>query len=43
MEDLKPAICNLRMAKADVALAIGLKKDEAALKEPTQVFLLILY
>ncbi|CAE7673709.1 unnamed protein product [Symbiodinium microadriaticum] len=39
MEDLKPAVANLRDAKATIAVALGQKKDEDALKGPTQVLL----
>ena len=38
MEDLKPAVANLRDAKATIAVALGQKKDEDALKGPTQAF-----
>ena len=38
MEDLKPAVARLKAAKADVAVALGKKKDEDTMMKVTQVF-----
>ena len=40
MEDLRPALRDLKAAKADVAVVLGQKKDEDAIKGPTEVTLL---
>ena len=40
MEDLRPALHDLRNAKAAVAVVLGQKKDEDAIQGPTEVSLL---